>query len=123
MGVKGLALSTDVNNLMEAPSSLDRVWDFIQSNKLYEHNLLYNVNIPPCPTSIRITKQGGMYYCDTFVHNGGHMYVQSGEVRKDTGTDLNSDINTVRSSVISVTPLVATRTEMSIFEKLKANNL
>lgn len=119
LGIKGLAISTDVSNLLNAPSSLDTVWDFIVKNDLYSHNSLYNVNIPPAPDGIRVTRQGGMYYCDTFVHCEGHMYVQSGEIWQDSGTDPNTDINSVRQNAISVTPLIATRTEMSVYEKLK----
>ena len=119
MGVNGLAVSTEAENLMLAPKALDTVWDFLQKNDLYAQNPLYNVNIPAAPTGIRITQQGGMYYCDTFLHKNGHMFVQSGEIRKDAGTDPSTDINTVRAGVISVTPLIATRTEMSVFEKFK----
>ena len=121
MGIKGLALSTDVDNLMNAPAHLDKVWEYIQENDLYAHNSLYNVNIPHDPREIRITRQGGMYYTDTFVHRGGHLYVQSGEVVKDAGNDPLSDINAVRANAISITPLIASRTEMSVFKKL--NNI
>lgn len=117
LGIKGLALSADIVNLMDSPDSLDYIWNFISENALYDHNLIYNVNIPPCPTSIRITKQGGMYYSDAFLHKDGHMYVQSGEIRKDTGTDPTTDINTVRAGIISVLPLNASRTEMTVFDK------
>lgn len=119
MGIKGLALSASAENLMAAPDSLDTVWEFITQNELYSYNPLYNVNIPPNPTGIRITQQGGMYFCDTFLHKDGHLYVQSGGIRQDTGTDPTSDINTVRAGVISVTPLAASRTELSVFEKLR----
>ena len=117
--IKGLAISTDPENLMDAPKSLDAVWEYIVKNNLYDYNLLYNVNIPKSPSGLRITKQGGMFYCDTFVHNGGNMYVQSGGIREDAGPDMTTDINTVRRGEISVMPLIATRTEMSVFEKLK----
>lgn len=119
LGIKGLALSADVDNLMDAPAYLDSVWEYIQKNALYDYNLLYNVNIPPNPSGLRITRQGGMYYCDTFIHSSGHMYVQSGEIIKDSGKDKSTDINTVREGLISVLPLVATRTESSVFERLK----
>ncbi|MBR2342907.1 MAG: 5'/3'-nucleotidase SurE [Clostridia bacterium] len=119
MGIPGLAVSTDVANPHIPEESLDLMWRFIKENDLYAHNPLYNVNIPENPQGIRITKQGGMYYTDSFVHRGGIMYVQSGEIKKDSGTDPTTDINTVRAGMISVTPLVATRTEMSVFEKLK----
>lgn len=119
MNINGLAVSADIDNLMEAPNFLDMIWDYIQKNNLYEHNMLYNVNIPACPTEIRITKQGGIYYNDTFVHNGGNMYVQSGDIWQDSGNDPNTDINSVRQNAISITPLIASRTEMTVFNKLK----
>ena len=57
MGINGLAISSDIDNLMESAESLDFIWDFIQQNKLFDYNLLYNVNIPPKPKNdIRITK-------------------------------------------------------------------
>ena len=121
VGIRGLAISTDVDNLMNAPAALDMVWDYIEKNDLYAHNSLYNVNIPHTPKDVRITRQGGMYYTDSFVHTGGHLYVQSGEVVKDSGNDPLTDINAIRQNAISITPLMATRTEMSVFKKL--NNI
>lgn len=120
MGINGLAVSADVENLMEAPDSLNLIWSYIQKNKLYDYNMLYNVNIPPCPKEIRITKQGGIYYNDTFLHNGGNMYVQSGNIWQDSGNDPTSDIVSVRQNAISITPLIASRTEMTVFNKLKS---
>ena len=119
LGINGLAVSAAPEHLMEAPAELDGIWEFIQRNCLYDHNPLYNVNIPLSPSGIRITKQGGMFFDDDFVHRGGYLYVQSGKIREDSGTDPSTDINTVRAGLISVTPLIATRTEMSVFEKLK----
>ncbi len=118
MGINGLAISADIGNLMESPNSLKMIWEYIQKNKLYDHNMLYNVNIPPCPKEIRITKQGGVYYTDTFIHNGGNMYVQSGDICQDSGSDPTSDIISIRQGAISVTPLITTRTEMTVFKKL-----
>ena len=118
LGINGLAISADPSHLMNAPESLDCVWEYIKNNNLYDYNSLYNVNIPPVPSGLRITKQGGMFYCDTFIHSGGHMYVQSGEICQNPNKDPATDINTIREGLISVTPLIATRTEMSVFEKL-----
>ncbi|MBO7303521.1 MAG: 5'/3'-nucleotidase SurE [Clostridia bacterium] len=121
VGIRGLALSTDADNLMNAPKALDMVWDYIVKNDLYSYNMLYNVNIPSDPKEIRITRQGGAYFTDSFIHRGGHLYVQSGEVIKDSGNDPLTDINAIRQNAISITPLVTTRTEMSVFKKL--NNI
>ena len=120
MGINGLAISADIDKLMEAPNSLDMIWDYIQKNSLYAYNMLYNVNIPPCPNEIRITKQGGIYYNDTFIHSNGNMYVQSGDIWQDSGDDPSTDINAIRQNAISITPLIATRTEMNVFNKLKS---
>ena len=117
--INGLALSTAPDNLMNAPEALDEVWKFIQDHNLYAYNDLYNVNIPPMPSGIHVTKQGGMFFHDSFLHCDDHMYVQSGEILQDSGTDPTTDINTMRRGEISVTPLIATRTEMPTFEKLK----
>ena len=119
LGIKGLALSTDADILMDAPKSLDAVWDYIQKNNLYDYNDLYNVNIPENPDGFGITKQGGMFFHDSFIHHEGLLYVQSGEILQDCGSDPTTDINTVRAGKISVCPLIATRTEMSVFERLK----
>ena len=119
LSIKGLAVSTDPENLMEAPKALDKIWEYIQKNDLYAYNDLYNVNIPSNPCGIGITKQGGMFFHDTFIHSEGLLYVQSGEILKDCGNDPTTDINTVRQGKISVCPLIATRTEMSVFERLK----
>ena len=123
MGINGLAISSDIPNLMEAPDSLDGIWSYIQENELYKENKLYNVNIPPETTGeIRITKQGGAYYCDTFVRaEGENMYIQTGYINRDSGTCPTTDINTIRAGAISITPLITTRTEMSVYKKL--NNL
>ena len=119
LGINGLALSTDPDNLLEAPKALDVVWEYIQKNNLYDYNNLYNINIPPMPDGFQITKQGGMFFKDTFVHYEGLLFVQSGEILKDCGSDPTTDINAVRAGKISVCPLIATRTEMSVYEKLK----
>lgn len=121
LNIKGLALSTEPENLLEAPKFLDEVWEYIQKNDLYSYNDLYNVNIPPMPSGIRITKQGGMFFQDTFIHHEGQLYVQSGEIRKESGSDPTTDINTVRQGLISITPLIASRTEMSVFNRLTDN--
>ena len=118
LGARGLAISADPAHLMDAPATLDALWEYIQKNDLYAYNSLYNVNIPPEPRGFRITKQGGPFFDDTFIHDEGHLYVQSGQISPNSGNDPTTDINTVRAGLVSVTPLAASRTEMSVFERL-----
>ena len=121
LGIRGLAVSTCPDNLLNAPAELDRVWAYITENNLYSENNLYNVNIPPEAGKINITKQGGMYFCDTFIRaSDGNMYVQSGQIATNLSSDPTTDINTVHRGEISITPLIATRTELSVFEKLNS---
>ena len=91
----------------------------MDKNDLFSHNSLYNVNIPTAPKDFRITKQGGVFYTDEFVHKHDDMYMQEGDVWGSTGDDPDTDINAIKENVVSITPLIATRTEMAVFEKLK----
>ena len=120
LGTRGLAISADPAHLLEAPDTLDALWEYIQKNDLFAHNSLYNVNIPPKPKGFRITKQGGVFFTDGFMRDEGHLYVQTGEICPDSGDDPQTDINTIRAGLVSVTPLAASRTEMRVFEKLQA---
>lgn len=120
LGIPGIALSTDPDSLFAALDQLDTLAAFINRHGLMAQNSLYNVNFPAEAQGIRMTKQGGMFYTDAFEHRGGDMYIQVGEPVKDSGTDLASDINAIRNGYISVTPLIATRTDLAAFERLKA---
>ena len=119
IGIKGLAISADRPRYLFAAAYLDGVWDYIVKNNLFSYNSLYNVNIPTAPKDFRITKQGGVFYTDEFVHKHDDMYMQEGDVWGSTGDDPNTDINAIKENVVSITPLIATRTEMAVFEKLK----
>ena len=119
IGIKGLAISADRPRYLFAAAYLDGVWDYIVKHDLFSYNPLYNVNIPTAPKDFRITKQGGVFYTDEFVHKHDDMYMQEGDVWGSSGDDPNTDINAIKENVVSITPLIATRTEMAVFEKLK----
>ena len=118
-GIPGIALSGFPTTHIDAIDHLDRVMDYITSNRLLSHNPLYNVNIPPEAGDIRITRQGGIYFTDRFVAIGNDMYIQEGEPDIGDLSDQSVDIAAVHSGYISITPLSATRTELSVFEKLR----
>ena len=95
-------------------------YDYIVSNNLFDETLIYNVNIPDEVEDIRITYQGSHYFSDGFVHDEGDMYHQEGEPIPDVcPDDLNRDTVAILNKTISVTPLIATRTDMAVFEKYK----
>ncbi len=120
LGIKGIAFSTFPHSQNEAAQYFDKAYDFIVSQNLFNETLIYNVNIPDEVEDIRITRQGSHYFSDGFVHDGGDMYHQEGEPVPDVcPDDLNRDTVAILNKTISVTPLIATRTDMQVFEKYK----
>ncbi|MBQ7355098.1 MAG: 5'/3'-nucleotidase SurE [Clostridia bacterium] len=118
-GIPGIALSGFPTTHIDAIGHLDRVMDFILQNDLLKVNPLYNVNIPPEAGEIRITKQGGIYFTDRFVSIGNDLYVQEGEPDIGDLSDASVDVAAVHSGYISITPLSASRTEMTVFKSLQ----
>lgn len=120
LGIKGIAFSTFPHSQKEAAQYFDMAYDFIVSQNLFDETLIYNVNIPDKVSDIRITRQGSHYFSDGFVHDEGDMYHQEGEPVPDVcPNDLNRDTVAILNQTISVTPLIATRTDMAVFEKYK----
>ncbi|MBQ9784448.1 MAG: 5'/3'-nucleotidase SurE [Clostridia bacterium] len=118
-GIRGIALSTDPDYLMQAPTHLDAVFAWIKEKRLLEKNALYNVNIPPHASSCRITCQGGVFYTDDFIAQGPDLYLQIGEPLKRPYDNLSLDIDATLNGYVSVTPLTASRTALDVFEELK----
>ncbi len=119
MNAQGIAISTYPDTLDAAVSQLDTVFDYINERKLLSLNPVYNVNIPPSPKGIRITRQGSPYFSDEFTHLEGNSYMQMGRKIPDVDpTDETRDTVSVESGYISITPLMATRTNMELFHAL-----
>ncbi len=118
LGANALALSTSADSIQYALSVLDDVWNYIETNKLYEKNNIYNVNIPENGKEFVITKQGGRYFCDTYAHQGNDMYLPTGRcIYNDSGT-LSFDTDAVMHGYISVTPMTIYRTNEKAYKEL-----
>ena len=121
MGIKGIAFSAFFDGQEEASKYFDEAYQYIEANDLLSQNLIYNVNIPHNPHSVRMTYQGSVYYSDEFVLDpsaGEDMYRQVGEqIFDDEPNDLNRDTVAIHAGYISVTPLCGTRTNMDVFYK------
>jgi 5'-nucleotidase len=119
---RALAFSTYPDNRDGAASMLDRVWQYVNEKKLFEHNPIWNVNVPYEPKGMRITKQGTPYFTDGFklVDEEHDMYVQTGEMIPDAcPTDMERDTVAVVNGYISLTPLTLSRTAKDVFDRLK----
>ncbi len=119
LGLPGIALSTDRDTLPHALASLDRAWDFLSRHELLAKNSLYNINLPPEPCGISITRQGGMFFSDGFKKLDGDYYIQVGAPVETDDGDLTVDIDAIHAGYISVSPLTQKRTMPAAFEALK----
>lgn len=118
LGIKGIALSAPPAHFEEAVDALPPLFEYIESNSLFTLGSWYNVNIPHESLGIKITRQGGIFFTDRFVNTEGDIYVQEGEQAQTVSRDTSFDIDAVIENYISITPLLATRTDESLYEKL-----
>ena len=118
LGIKGVALSTDPRTFEAAESKLCAVLDFFRTHKLLERNEIYNVNIPLDDNGILVTRQGGIYFTDDFIHRDGDIYVQVGQMAINNSGDLSLDTVAVINNYISITPLISEKTNLPLFEAL-----
>ncbi len=117
LGIPALALSTSPEN--NAVDDLDQVFDYIKERDLLKIHSLYNINIPPSPKGIKITRQGGSYFSDNFVEAGQQLYKASGKCVYTPSDDLTLDTNAVMAGYISIMPLTINMTDKEIFERIK----
>lgn len=120
LGIKSLAFSTCPEYYEKALQHLDDIMEFVLDNKLLDINPIYNINIPENPKGIRITRQGGSYYSDDFVHIGDGLYRPTGKcVYEDTNDD-TLDSDSVMRGYITIMPLTIDRTNYEAYNKLKS---
>ena len=118
--MKAIALSTDVTTFDFAFEALDSVYEFIRSNRLFDHTDILNVNIPDEESKgFLITRRGNAFYSDQFVLQDDGSYMHIGEPIRENRNDLTHDIDAVINGYISVTPLTADRTDLRAYEAIK----
>ena len=116
LGKRGIAFSTFPDSQEFASQYFSTVYDFITKNNMFEKNLIFNVNIPDEVQGIHLTYQGSQYFSDVFKKLDGDMYQQVGHKIEDVcPDDIKRDTVAIHKGYISVTPLLATRTNMEFF--------
>lgn len=119
-GVPAIAFSAFPDGQEAASQYFDEVYAYIVKNNLLKENLIYNVNIPENSKGIRMTYEGAMYYSDGFECVGGDMYHQIGEIIPDERPeDMDRDTVALHAGYTTITPLMTSRTNMSVFKKFQ----
>lgn len=118
-----IAFSTDPSSFVEAEKQLDKCYEFIQFNNLFEYSSLYNVNIPLESKEILITHMGEAYYRDTYESQGNNMFKPKGYSLFKGTADLSMDRDAALNGYISVTPMTVDRTDLATYNLLLGKNL
>ena len=125
LNIKAIAFSSFPEDQVAASKYFDEVYDYIVRNDMFAENGLFNVNIPEEVKGIRMTYQGSPYFSDAFelMEGSEEIYVQVGApVPDECPDDMDRDTVAILHGYITVTPLLATRTNMQAFHKFKNCN-
>ena len=106
---RGIALSTTQATWEYAEKALDEIWQYFQQHKLFDSNLIYNVNVPPQYKDILETRQGGPYFNDEFADNDNGSWQQNGYCVHDNRHNLTFDTDATIDGYITITPLTIDR--------------
>ncbi len=118
LGIPALAFSTTPENYENATGELDRIWDYMQENRLMEKHDFYNINIPASPKGFRFTRQGGPYFSDDFIPIGNDMFLPQGKPVWEDSFDDTLDTDATLHGYISITPMTINRTDWELLQQL-----
>lgn len=123
MGCNAIAFSTVPESFDGARANLDRVYDFIMENRLFDYNRIYNANIPLVPhDKILVTRQGGPFYKDRFHYLGNDIYQVEGYSVYEGAQNYVDDLDATLNGYISITPLDTVRTAEKAYDQIKHLN-
>ena len=117
-GIPAVALSVRPDYYEKAEGHLEQIRMFFAENRLMEQHCLYNVNIPPEPKGIRITRQGGDFISDQFRQREDGLWEPVAQYLYQNREDLSLDTDCVMHGYISVLPLSTDRTDREVFARL-----
>lgn len=119
LGIPAIALSTPPEYYPEGIKHLDEVFDYINERKLLEIHSTYNINIPANPKGIRITRQGGSYYSDSFDDMGDGTFKAHGKCVYEERNNPTLDTESAMNGYISVMPITIDMTAVEVYNRLK----
>lgn len=117
LGINGLAVSSAFNSFDNAVKNIGRVYEEIQTRRMFDFTRIINVNFPEVGDEILITRVGPAIYSDTFE------FLPDGTAKPCLvclyrGTqDLTLDTDAVMTGHISLTPLSEDLTDLSALSR------
>ena len=109
LGRKGIALSTNFDDIDKIEKDLEYVLEYVFKNKIYELYPLYNINIPLNSRSIRYVRQGKTHYYSYYKNDKG--YLSSIGRPEATPDDIElSDVDLTYKCNITIMPMSFNRT-------------
>ena len=119
-----LAVSSDPSTYLDIIPGLDEAFELLKSNGLLDTpDFLYNINVPYPSNGVRFTHQGDTFYRDWYERVEGDLFRQYAEQVKPDSDDLSVDTCCVQHGYTSVTPLTAEKTNLAVYDKIKAQGL
>jgi 5'-nucleotidase len=117
----GLAFSTYPDNFDVVATHFDSIVQFIEKHGLMKIGKLYNINVPYNPKGIKLTFQGNTHFDTNFVFKDDLHHPSGKPQYEKEKNNVGSDVWAIINEYISITPLVADRTDYNILNSLKNN--
>ncbi len=118
LGIPAIALSTSLEYYGDAIQHLPEIFAYIRDNRLMEIHSAYNINIPPAPQGMRITRQGGVFYSDSFIEVEDGMYLANGICAYRADNNPTLDTETTLGGYISIMPVTIDMTAQDVYRQL-----
>lgn len=117
-GIPAIAMSASISYYDRAVGHLDEIFGFLKEHQLLGQGL-FNINIPDNPKGIRVTRQGGPCFFDSYLPMGRHKFAPGTKPIQTVNNDMTQDTGAARNGYISITPMTTDRTDWRIYEQLK----
>lgn len=118
-GKRGIAFSTKNKKFNGAVEDFDKVMEFLLQDEVWNSSKLFNVNFPEKSKGIKLTIQGDTHFATDFINNNGLFYQKGKPNFEKEQENVLSDVNAIINNYISITPIVADKTNYQAFAELK----
>ncbi|MDD2258227.1 MAG: 5'/3'-nucleotidase SurE [Bacilli bacterium] len=118
-GKKGISFSSFYGNFSGVLENFDDLMTLLLKEEIWNSSQLFNVNFPERSKGIKFTIQGDTHFETTFLDNDGHFYQKGKPCFIKDETNLLSDVNAIINNYISVTPIIADKTNFQALKNIK----